>query len=184
MHLDTTKPRPSGNVYAIRAQGLPGTKIGYAKDVDSRLKCLQTGCPVPLRVVTHIPSEQSVESSLHRLLDHERIMLEWFDGPDTERIVTEMCLTREVVSETPYMNPANVVSHFGARTIDEIVAAGELRRNRPDLRLIDPDRGIAPRASARTPEPKTLWRPGGHEATMASDGDVPWHGRRPRWMAT
>lgn len=55
-------------------------KIGYTSEptADTRLRDLQTGSPVALRVLAACPGQQSDEASLHRFFDEERTHGEWF----------------------------------------------------------------------------------------------------------
>ncbi|MEO6739199.1 MAG: GIY-YIG nuclease family protein [Chthoniobacteraceae bacterium] len=58
-----------------------GYKIGYATNLEQRLRELQTGCPAPLvteaMISTHAPAK--LESCLHRRFNSKRKQGEWFD---------------------------------------------------------------------------------------------------------
>jgi hypothetical protein len=68
-------------VYFIQAvQGGP-IKIGVAEDVDARLSALQTGSPLPLRVLAILPSSGRYgEAQLHQRFAATRLHGEWFEA--------------------------------------------------------------------------------------------------------
>jgi len=81
----------SGFIYAIGAVGTTYVKIGQTRrDVQTRLRALQTGHPLPLQTLATIPVEtnlQRIETQVHRFLAEYRHHGEWFDTPmDTERL--------------------------------------------------------------------------------------------------
>jgi hypothetical protein len=65
-----------GYVYFIRQQDK--IKIGYSKNVDARLRQLQTSSPVKLELVGYIEGDQETEKQLHELFDDYRLSGEWF----------------------------------------------------------------------------------------------------------
>lgn len=72
-------PAPSarGTVYFVYGGGL--LKIGFASDLDHRLKTLRNGCPVPLHLVAFIASGSTVlEKQLHKKFWQAREHGEWF----------------------------------------------------------------------------------------------------------
>lgn len=71
------KKMPSSFIYFISYEGGP-IKIGVAKNPESRLRELQTGCPFPLRVLGTMPGTISLERQLHIKFDHLRLGGEWF----------------------------------------------------------------------------------------------------------
>ena len=74
-------------VYVI--QGDPGTpvKIGKAVDVAARLRTLQTGSFMLLRLLDVIPGGYRVENQVHRALAGDRLQGEWFKGQATDRFL-------------------------------------------------------------------------------------------------
>lgn len=70
-------------VYVIEAVGTNRYKIGYTNNIARRLSCIQTGCPVPISVVTVLPMDQSAETWLHRRFDEYRVCGEWFELPES-----------------------------------------------------------------------------------------------------
>ncbi len=66
-------------VYFV-SQGERGPiKIGFAKDVDKRVRALQTASPVPLKVLAVVEGDSAIEKRFHRLLEAHRLMGEWFE---------------------------------------------------------------------------------------------------------
>lgn len=76
--LPKKKKELEGYVYFIQAQDSLAIKIGFAVDVESRLKTLQTGNSERLEVVGTVPGCIADEKALHAKfsLDHKRG--EWF----------------------------------------------------------------------------------------------------------
>jgi len=74
-------------LYVIGSDG-DRQKIGFSKDVDRRLRSLQTGNPAKLRIhhVEPVPENRVrvLERKLHRELNHKRLKGEWFDLTPTE----------------------------------------------------------------------------------------------------
>ena len=72
-----------GAVYCCRAAD--GTaKIGWAFDVESRIRRLQIGNPRRLSLVAFLPGTRTLESDLHKLFSDRRLHGEWFDDRDGE----------------------------------------------------------------------------------------------------
>lgn len=68
-----------GGVYMISGIGLNAVKIGYAKDINSRLGTLQTSNPVDLKTIARFSVEGPMaEKKLHVLIEDFRIRGEWF----------------------------------------------------------------------------------------------------------
>lgn len=67
-------------VYVVGAVGHP-TKIGIAKDVDTRLAALNTSSAVRLRAYFHIEVDdaRATEAAAHHALADYRLNGEWFD---------------------------------------------------------------------------------------------------------
>jgi hypothetical protein len=71
-------------VYAI--EGAMGhVKIGTTTDLSSRVRELQTGSPVTLRVLAVCPGDRALEAALHRAYARYRVSGEWFALPEAER---------------------------------------------------------------------------------------------------
>lgn len=69
----------SGFVYLIGNYDFDLVKIGYtAKHPSSRLKALQTGCPVPLSILGFMEGDPELEAKLHRTFAPLRLHGEWF----------------------------------------------------------------------------------------------------------
>lgn len=72
-------PRGATSVYFIQAIDGGPVKIGHAASIASRLKSLQTGSPVLLRVLATIPGAgQAGEAALHKRFVRSRSHGEWF----------------------------------------------------------------------------------------------------------
>lgn len=69
-------------VYVITG-GRRHVKIGHSKDVNNRLKGIQTGCPFTVRIAGQWQSTRAIqiEHQAHRLLGKYRWAGEWFDVP-------------------------------------------------------------------------------------------------------
>ena len=70
----------TGHVYFIQAQVSRAIKIGFAVDVERRLKEIQTGNPEVLEVVGAMPGTVRAEKSLHRQFRADHIRGEWFEA--------------------------------------------------------------------------------------------------------
>lgn len=71
-------PREAGFVYFIG--GKRGfIKVGWAKDVEKRLKALQTGSPTPLRILVAVPGSCQLERDYHDRFRSSRRHGEWFE---------------------------------------------------------------------------------------------------------
>ena len=67
----------SAGVYCV--EGVPGwVKIGKAKNIAKRMRDLQIGSPVPLRLVAVLSQNTADESKLHHRWRHLRSSGEWF----------------------------------------------------------------------------------------------------------
>lgn len=66
----------AGWVYFVRAD--ERVKIGYAKNYQTRMKELQTGCPHKLILLMAIEAKPARERELHREFSGQRIHGEWF----------------------------------------------------------------------------------------------------------
>jgi len=69
----------TGYIYFIQ-QGRDGpVKIGFTKDVENRMKNLQTANPAPLDLLVFYPGNQEMEKELQYRFDDIRISGEWFE---------------------------------------------------------------------------------------------------------
>lgn len=68
----------SRKVYLLRSN--ENYKIGIAKDVNKRIKQLQTGNPYKIELIGSYESMHAskIETTLHNQYSHEREMGEWF----------------------------------------------------------------------------------------------------------
>lgn len=79
-------------IYLIRAQEIYLYKIGITKNVNRRIKQLQTGCPYKLELVESYEPKvfvNKIEKMLHRSYscyqineDFSKLQGEWFDLPN------------------------------------------------------------------------------------------------------
>ncbi len=90
---------PGSVVYFITAHKSRKVKIGYARNLKSRMATLQTGNHSPLKVLHTLPGGAGLEAQLHGRFSDDRIQGEWFRLSD--RI-------REFIFQTggPWLAPA------------------------------------------------------------------------------
>jgi hypothetical protein len=72
------KERYPGFIYFIQGESGGPIKIGYATDVYSRLKTLQTGHPDNLKILCAMPGNYDDEKKYHQKFAEYRIRGEWF----------------------------------------------------------------------------------------------------------
>lgn len=79
--LVTLRPKGSGYVYLINAEGTAKYKIGKAENITTRLIALQHQSPVRLRLIHVIESDQpfKTEAILHNDYKACRLHGEWFE---------------------------------------------------------------------------------------------------------
>lgn len=75
---EATLPMDDGLVYFVEAASVGMIKIGYAVDVDQRFVRLQTGSPVPLKLLGTMTGGRAREAELHAQLAAYRCHGEWF----------------------------------------------------------------------------------------------------------
>lgn len=68
----------SGVVYFIRAGQRGPIKIGFTRNIERRIRQLQSGSPQPLRVLGTLPGDRATESMLQALHREQRIRGDWF----------------------------------------------------------------------------------------------------------
>lgn len=73
-----------GAVYLVRAGCAGPVKIGWAFDIEARVKTLQTGNREPLNLVAFIAGSRVLEIEMHRLFADRALRGEWFDDRDGE----------------------------------------------------------------------------------------------------
>ena len=84
-------------IYAIQAGEGGPVKFGVAKNPSSRLRELQTGNPLKLRLVAEVDILVSCERQIHHWLREERLQGEWFGlGPKTLDVLGDLQI-RQVV---------------------------------------------------------------------------------------
>jgi hypothetical protein len=67
-------------IYLVEAVGVGRVKIGYTSgDARDRLAALQTGSPVPLRIVATMEGGPGLERTLHAAFEVHRLHGEWFE---------------------------------------------------------------------------------------------------------
>lgn len=89
----------AGTIYLI--EGAPGRfKIGITKSTRARMKSLQTGSPVPLRLVhsAFVRDSAAAERLAHGLLTRFRLHGEWFECSE-ERAISVLNTVIEAVGE-------------------------------------------------------------------------------------
>jgi len=122
-------------VYVALAEGTARYKIGYAENVDNRIRALKTGCPFPIEVVG-VFDEGTVddERSIHGLFKDYRVHGEWFCLPEqivlwirqgnlssyTRLIVAEFLLSKDL----SYILPTSKVDEIRGRMKDVISGIG------------------------------------------------------------
>lgn len=80
-----------GVLYFLTSDSQGAVKIGFAEDLYTRIKTLQTGNPDELTLVGRIPCVAEAEILLHRALLHKRIRLEWYPwDEDLQAFVFEL----------------------------------------------------------------------------------------------
>lgn len=78
MNLTTEK---QGFVYIIHAIGTNQIKVCYSTSPHERLKTLQTGSAIPLKMLACWPGTMERERRVHRYLQQFRQIGEWFTAP-------------------------------------------------------------------------------------------------------
>lgn len=85
-----------GFVYFIRAGRTNAVKIGYASNVESRLRELQCANASPLHLLGFMPGTLEDEWAWHERFAHCRIRGEWFDlGLDLREAINGLAIERD-----------------------------------------------------------------------------------------
>jgi hypothetical protein len=66
-------------IYLIQSGGTGPVKIGLTTNPAKRVAQLQTGNPMPLKLVAQIAGDRSVEGHLHRAFGRFHLTGEWFN---------------------------------------------------------------------------------------------------------
>lgn len=79
------------SIYFVRFQNM--VKIGFSDNVALRLHSLQTGIPVTIEFVGHMPGDREVEAHLHSIFGGSRETGEWFAStPELESFMALMLI--------------------------------------------------------------------------------------------
>lgn len=70
--------RYPGFIYFIQGESGGSVKIGYATDIEKRIKTLQTGFPETLVILKTYPGDTSDEAGIHEEFKEFRLRGEWF----------------------------------------------------------------------------------------------------------
>lgn len=95
MVLPPLPPKGFGRdvLYVVGKPGLAVVKIGVTRNLQARLRTLQTGSPVPLSVLWWHPGSYDLEEKIHVAFKAYRLAGEWFDfGVEEPDILTEMAV--------------------------------------------------------------------------------------------
>lgn len=120
-------------IYFIQAEGLGHIKIGFTDHDDTlqRLVQLQTGSPVPLRLLGTIPGTLNDEKTLHRRFASDRVQGEWFK-PSTKLLALASpsdplrCGANAVVSRSIQIQVLTVGrKQFTTRMLDQLPRLSE-----------------------------------------------------------
>ena len=77
--MTNRKPLQVGTIYLLQAVGTSRYKIGYATNVEKRIKVLQTASPFPLWCIKAVPGTLKDEALLHSMYRSQRVCGEWFE---------------------------------------------------------------------------------------------------------
>lgn len=83
-------PRASRFVYFVAGE-IGAVKIGSARDAEKRLRDLQCGSPIPLRILATVSGGLKVEAEYHRRFAAHRLHGEWFERvPEIEAEIARL----------------------------------------------------------------------------------------------
>jgi hypothetical protein len=74
----------AGFVYILKCHTFPFYKIGSARDIDRRVRDLQSGCPFSLSIIAGWRGDVVVERQLQHILGPRRIKNEWYELTEKE----------------------------------------------------------------------------------------------------
>lgn len=92
--LDNSSSEQQEKVYLIGCKENKTMKIGYSKDIKSRLTSLQTSSPYQLTVLSNIKGSKNLEKNLHKEFGYLRINREWFRW--SNEIIEKFNLLKEI----------------------------------------------------------------------------------------
>ena len=82
----------TGIVYFVRCEDY--VKVGYSRDLKTRISDLQVGCPYFLELIAAVPGPESLEWIFHTVLRNKRFRGEWFVLDDEMRQIIKMMQKR------------------------------------------------------------------------------------------
>jgi hypothetical protein len=98
------KPTKLANNYSVYFMCCRNAiKIGYARDVQKRLKAHQVSQPVPVGLMATTPGGVELEREYHRMFAKYRIRGEWFE--DAPEILAEIARLRKGEVPLPLVPP-------------------------------------------------------------------------------
>lgn len=83
---DHLRTKPEGFVYFARVGNSLFVKIGFAKNVERRMRELQTAHAQPIKAIVAFPGDRAAEGHLHHRFRQHRARGEWFRLCDEIRI--------------------------------------------------------------------------------------------------
>lgn len=84
-------PEARGYIYFIASDAQKAIKVGFATDVYTRFRSLQTGNPDELRVIGSAPAFLGAEMYFHKAMKKQAVRLEWYPKNDFfEALVDEL----------------------------------------------------------------------------------------------
>lgn len=99
-----------GFVYFIQPASGGLIKIGWARDPETRRNELQTGSPVPLRIIGTIEGDQKLEREIHGRFAHLREHGEWFrPQQEIKAFMDEQLAARRMDREPEAITPVGVL---------------------------------------------------------------------------
>lgn len=85
----------TSRVYFAYSPDAKKVKIGYSNSPESRIQSLQTGSPVPLKIIGTIAGGQDVEKKLHEMFSRDHSHGEWFHmSEEIDRFIKEKNIGR------------------------------------------------------------------------------------------
>jgi hypothetical protein len=155
-----------GFIYLVHAKGTNKFKIGRTIDVLTRVKDLQTGCPLTIRYVYHayVGNMSSCEQDLHRKFATKREIGEWFSltREDVELCIFFMRLLQEPQppSSPVFVKELSPVAQEGkskelGKIIDQMKSHG-CSKERIILQLWGVSKGGSPKYKAAEAEYKRV----------------------------
>ncbi len=95
-------------IYFAYCRPLHLVKIGTARDVNGRLRQLQTGCPYEIELIALLDGGTSKEFELHQRFNHLRTSGEWFAVADELRdLIVALQETDKRINDTRVVENGN-----------------------------------------------------------------------------